>query len=442
MNPSTTLQSPTMDISALVHHDGDAAVLPRRSLSHPHSLSAASPVSSSAHLPTPPKPVRRQMPLKRKRLDPKPVWAFREGEELPPELKRLQEQRQQARPPPPPTPQPQHTPTPRPQAQPPQSMPLRNGAPSNGNGAPPRVITLRELSGFERPVSNDALVYDEVSRKVCDFIYVNAITNDLVRHAIAESEHTNLEIEARWGQLSERTTNSRLRGYHDTETIVKTQAMDISFASAMTMEEHKRMNMYLNKQVQESNAPGSARPPIRYQHTKEVDTLYNLGQEQFATLPDMAKRLISASGVRQRIRVTRDQKTGEVIRSMIKVKMLNLEISSPQTTWDYRIGINIEINYTGPVENLTMAVEGSKADNDLKRHKDRMSYSWLGAYQVDLTQVLQGPTKVHELELELTSDVLLDHGDRIRHKEPTEFESLIAGMMNNLRVLSREITPQ
>jgi len=430
-----------MDISELVHHDGDAPVVPRRSSSIAHSLSAPSPVTTSAHLPTPPQPVRRQMPLKRKRNDPKPVWAYREGENLPPELKRLQEQRQPVRPPPPPTPQPQHTPASRPQAQPPQAMPHRNGAPTNGNGAPPHVISSRELSGFERPVSNDVHVYDEVSRKVCDFIWTNAITSELVRNTIAESEHTNLEIEARWGQLSERTTKTRLRGYHDTETIVKTQNMDIQFASTMTMDEHKRMNMYLNKQVQESNAPGSSRHPIRYQHTREVDTLYDLGQEQFATLPEMAKRLISASGVRQRIRVTRDQKTGAVIRSMIKVKMMNLEISSPQTTWDYRIGINIEINYTGPVENLVMAVEGSKADNDLRRQKDRMSYSWLGAYQVDLTQVLQGNEKTHELELELTSDVLLDHGDRIRRKEPTEFESLIAGMMNNLRVLSREISP-
>jgi polynucleotide 5'-triphosphatase len=43
--------------------------------------------------------------------------------------------------------------------------------------------------------------------------------------------------------------------------------------------------------------------------------------------------------------------------------------------------------------------------------------------------------------LELGSDVLIDNADRVRRKEPNSFEGLINGMMYNLRVLSREITP-
>jgi hypothetical protein len=64
----------------------------------------------------------------------------------------------------------------------------------------------------------------------------------------------------------------------------------------------------------------------------------------------------------------------------------------------------------------------------------------MGAYQVDLTQVVQGSSKNHELELELTSDVLLDNADKAKRKEPSQYENLISGMMNNLRVLSRVIT--
>jgi hypothetical protein len=77
----------------------------------------------------------------------------------------------------------------------------------------------------------------------------------------------------------------------------------------------------------------------------------------------------------------------------------------------------------------------------MKRQKDRMSYSWLGAFQVDLTQVQQGPSKNHELELELNANVLLENADKVNRKEENKFENLISGMMNNLRVLSREITP-
>jgi polynucleotide 5'-triphosphatase len=126
---------------------------------------------------------------------------------------------------------------------------------------------------------------------------------------------------------------------------------------------------------------------------------------------------------------------------MIKHRIGNLEISSPQTEWDYRIGINLEINYAAPTDHLEPVVEPGRTPDSMKRIKDRMSYSWLGAYQVDLTQVQQGSTKNHELELELNSDVLLDNADRVRRKEPNKFEDLITGMMNNLRVLSREITP-
>jgi polynucleotide 5'-triphosphatase len=428
-----------MDISALVNHDGDPAVLPRRSLSNAHSLFVSSPTTAPANLPTPSKSTRRQMPLKRKRHDPKPIWAYREGEELSPELKRVQEQRQ-SRPPPPTVP-----PQPIPQSQPPPPpLAHRNGGPPNGNGVPRPAITTRELSGFERPVSNDAHVYDEVSRKVCAFIWNQAADQrSLVRKAIAVSELTNLEIEARWGQIIERPINTRLRGYHDTETIIKSQAgRDLAFESTMTLQQHKAMNNYLNRQVQQSKLPGAARPPINYQHTKEVDTVYEMGQEQRATLPEAVKTLINdvGGGRPQRIRVTRDQATKQVIRSMIKLKLANLEISSPQTMWDYRIGINLEISYPGPVDNLKPFVEPGKTEESMKRYKDRMSYAWLGAYQVDLTQVLHGSAKIHELELELTSDVLLSNADQNARGQPNEFENLIAGMMNNLRVLSREIT--
>lgn len=142
------------------------------------------------------------------------------------------------------------------------------------------------------------------------------------------------------------------------------------------------------------------------------------------------------------MRVSKDVKTGEVLRKMIKLRIANLEISSPQTEWDYRIGINLEINYPGEIEELEPSVEAGKSLRDMQRIKDRMSYSWLGAYQIDLTQVTQGPSKNHELELELESGVLLREAEKCRQPGPNSFEPLINGMLNNLRVLSREMTPQ
>lgn len=375
------------------------------------------------------------MPLKRKRHEPKPIWAYREGEELPEELQRLQEQqRQQARPPPPPVqPQAHH------QAPP---MPQRNGPPPAASAAAP--ATVNELVGYERPVSNDAHVYDDVSRKVCDFIWTSAVNNELVRKAIAESPATQLEVEARWGQIIDTHSHDRLRGFHDTECVLrKNDNLGIKFESTMTMEQHKRMNMYLNGQVQRS-APnsGNKRPEIKYNHTKEIDQFYEVSQKAFDNLPPTVRILIVQAAKKERIRVSKDAKTGEILRKIIKLRIANLEISSPQTEWDYRIGINLEIDYPGPVEDLEPSVDPGKTLQSMQRQKDRMSYSWLGAYQVDLTQVMQGPNKNHELELELDSQVLLDNADKVRRKEVNSFEPLISGMLNNLRVLSREITPQ
>jgi polynucleotide 5'-triphosphatase len=384
------------------------------------------------------------MSLKRKRHDPKPIWAYREGEELPPELKQLQEQqRQQSRPPlvvaqphvhaqpalpvhPPPRPQPS------PKAE-------RNGHAPSEPGAPPPAGTAPGLAGFERPISYDAQVHDEVSRDVCDFIWNTAVNNETVRNAIMDPK-VQLEVEARWGQILEKQTDQRLRGFWRTECVINTEVLEVKFESTMTALQHKRMNQYLNAQVQHSKAPGAPRPPIDYRHTYETDMFYELDQAGFSMLNPIVQRLISASGTRQKVRVTRDKNTGEFVRALIKHRIGNLEISSPKTEWDYRIGINLEIDFPGPIESLKAALEPGKTLESMQRQKDRMSYSWLGAYQIDLTQVAQGTSKNHELELELNSDVLIAEADKVRRKEPTKFESLINGMMNNLRILSREVT--
>ncbi|KAH6620495.1 CYTH-like domain-containing protein [Boeremia exigua] len=427
-----TLPPPTMDLSAIVNQD-EGLVLPRRSSSIAHAITQPSPVSASSKMAT---PTPRAMALKRKRHEPKPIWAYREKEELSEELQRLQEQqRQQARPPPPPV-----------------QPPAQRQAPAHRPGPPPAgaaaaANSAHELSGYERPVSDDAQVYDDVTRKVCDFIWTTAVNNDLVRKAIQESPHTQLEVEARWGQIIDKHRGSageRLRGVHDTECVVrKTDVLDIKFESTMTMEQHKRMNKYLNGQVQSSvPASGNQRPEVKYHHTKEIDQFYDLGQTGFDKLPPTVRVMIAQSGKAERVRVSVDAKTGHVIRKMIKLRIANLEISSPQTEWDYRIGINLEINYPGAVEELEPSIEKGKTLRDMQRQKDRMSYSWLGAYQIDLTQVVQGPAKNHELELELDSQVLMSEADKVRRREGSGFESLINGMLNNLRVLSREITPQ
>jgi polynucleotide 5'-triphosphatase len=434
-----------MDISALVNHDGDATVLPRRSFSHPHSLSAPSPVTSAAKIPTPPKTAHKQMPLKRRRGDPKPIWAYREGEELPPELKAQQAQRQKARQPAPavqPYVQAQPLAPPHPPARPqPSPMAERNGhPPSDVPVLPHAPHPVQELTGFERPISNDASIYNDISRNVCDFIWNTSVNNEMIRNVIKDPK-VQLEVEARWGHIIDTQTQQRMRGPWRTETVIDSEHFNVKFESTMTVQQHKRTNLYLNNQVQKSKLPGANRPSIDYRHTYETDVFYELDQQGFSTLHPVVQHLIGQTGGRQRVRVTHNKNTGEFLRAIIKHKVGNLEVSSPKTEWDYRIGINLEIEFAGSIDNLVPVVEAGKTPESMQRQKDRMSYSWLGAYQVDLTQVMQGNSKNHELELELDSGVLIAEADKVRKKEVSRFESLINGMMNNLRVLSREITP-
>ncbi|KAF2270948.1 mRNA triphosphatase CET1 [Lojkania enalia] len=310
---------------------------------------------------------------------------------------------------------------------------------SNGLGPP----ASRELQGFERPITDDPHVYDEIVRKVCDFIWNNVIENGDLRAAIAESPQTQVEIEARWGQIQYRQDGVRIHGIHETECVLRSQvSTQTKFESTMSLEQHKKMNNFLNNHVQLSKRLGGMRADIDYKHIKEIDLFYELDQEGFSQLPPLTQRMVGQSQTRQRIRITRDARTGNILRQIIKHRIANLEISSPSNEWDYRIGINLEIQFPGSIQNLTPVIEGSKTIEEMQRKKDRMSYSWLGAFQIDLTQVIQGSLKNHELELEVNADRLIEAADKIKKGEPNEFEALIGGMMNNLRILSREMTPQ
>lgn len=305
------------------------------------------------------------------------------------------------------------------------------------------TLTTQELVGYERPVTNDLKVYDEMSRSICDFIWQNVVENQGLRSVVAESPGVQVEIEARWGQIVDRNTGHRIQGIHDTECVVKDHVSDATkFESTMSLEQHKKMNQFLNGQVSKSKQPGAMRAEVDYKHTKESDIFYELDQGGFNQLPPAIQQLIAQTNARQRIRVTRDMKTNQIIRQIIKYRVKNLEISSPKTEWDYRIGINLEIEFPGSIESLQPAVENGRSVESMERKKDRVSYSWLSAYQIDLTQVVQGKNRNHELELELDAGVVIEAADNIKRNVPSDFESLITGMMNNLRVLSREITPQ
>ena len=160
-----------------------------------------------------------------------------------------------------------------------------------------------------------------------------------------------------------------------------------------------------------------------------------------------------------KVRVTRDQKTNNVLAKIIKARIADMSIYNPQAPLDCRISVNLEMRFDGDIELLVPSPDAPD------RHKDRMSYTQ-GPYQIDLTQVTQiiaatvridprilTPTlinyqqggnrtnKEHELEIEVSTASVSEQGRRAATNEPHEYTSLVEGLLNNVLVLAREAPP-
>lgn len=155
--------------------------------------------------------------------------------------------------------------------------------------------------------------------------------------------------------------------------------------------QHKSFNNYLNHvlmKAAQQPPPGdpSGRPPTRirmhYVHTRERDTFYELPPEKYDILPPSIRATLNPRN-KLRVRVTTDQKTGKVLKKIIKTRIADLNIYSPRTPFDWRISVNMEMPYNYDHEGLA-PLGGDGNDGD--RNKDRLSYKHL-CYQIDLTQV-------------------------------------------------------
>jgi polynucleotide 5'-triphosphatase len=141
----------------------------------------------------------------------------------------------------------------------------------------------------------------------------------------------------------------------------------------------------LNNQV-EATHPNKPKPrprvPISYLHRRETDRFYTLPADKHDLIPAAVRELITKRDVS--VRVTTDQKTGQIIARIIKVRIADLDIFCPQLPLDCRISINFELKFEGDIEEIIRnAAPGEKRP---ERQKDRLSYTQ-GLYQFDLTQV-------------------------------------------------------
>ncbi|KAL7280233.1 hypothetical protein ACG7TL_006652 [Trametes sanguinea] len=316
----------------------------------------------------------------------------------------------------------------------PQNM--HSSAVSNGNG---HAYESAQDSSALPPLSLSILgvePIDEFIREVADFIHFQICNRPLELGGL-------VEVEAKIGLLRERETGQRLQLPVLVETILAPNAIDLRFESNMLAKQHRHFNTLLNN-LRTTPSPAHPSSTLKYQHLHLIDNFYSVE---------------GGGGRGEKVRVTRDEKTGEVRECVRKIRLADLNIFCPKRHADWRISVNLEIPVPPPLGSPTHT-----------RKKDRMSYSH-EEFVIDLTQVTSTagpgskvsiarttisitamitdvrmqiqPEILHELELELARPEYLlttaaKRGDpNVSEMERGAFDELIRAFVNNARILVR-----
>ena len=217
-------------------------------------------------------------------------------------------------------------------------------------------------------------------------------------------------------------------------------------------DQHRRFNDYLNKQVKDSQLaqmPGISRTrsPLCYRRSREVDTFHDLPPAELEILPPAVKASLEANSHRfkPRLRVTRDLQTGRVLAKIIKARIQDLHVYNPNPSFpfDWRISVNVEMNWEGNLDGL-LAGPGRSTHQDTLQGRDKNRLSYRHQYsQIDLTQVVptadaagRGEGTTHELEIELDSSELKRQYKLVGQGQLNNYENLVRGFVNNVRILS------
>ncbi|KAK0611784.1 CYTH-like domain-containing protein [Immersiella caudata] len=346
----------------------------------------------------------------------------------------------------------------------PDSLPSRHTSPEDSRRAAPQHPSATQpapappgpdpsmgegslLGQWEPSITNEIPLTD-TSRAIADFLFRFVIANEDFNQI--QSRGVHFEIEAKLGTLIDKHDGQQLRLPIRTECILADEgewANRFGFKSSMSEGQHRQFNEFLNDMVKQAHQDNKERQrprvPIRYKHRREIDKFYELpAHVRDQTLPPCVTVPMQHAA---KVRVTYDQKTNEVLAKIVKVRIADINLHVPSSPLDCRISINLEMDWSGSVDDLEQMAAQSTRPAPPNRNKDRLSYNH-SHYQIDLTQVTimgqQGghPKKEHELEVELSPDALIDQGKRAMNGQPNQYADLVDGFLNNIRVLARKAT--
>lgn len=309
--------------------------------------------------------------------------------------------------------------------------------------APPKPDhTFYGLPGpWEKNLAN-ATLPDTTAAAIADWLFAKVISNPDIEEI--ESRNVKFEIEAKFGTLVDKQTNTRVALPVATECLLDESDNWLTFKASMTLKQHQFFNKFLNQVVADAHpdnpknrGPGSQpRVPIEYIHRREIDRFVELTPElRDKYVPACVAKLSRNRGVK--VRVTQEAETNKVIARIVKARIADASIFFPHSL-DCRISVNLEWDWDGPTDELDHLAPSER--NNYRRDKDRVSYKQ-GFYQVDLTQVKSpppNPSREHELEVELDAPVIIDQGRRAVSNRPNQYLDIISGFLGNIRLLARQ----
>ncbi|PPQ75512.1 hypothetical protein CVT24_013186 [Panaeolus cyanescens] len=263
---------------------------------------------------------------------------------------------------------------------------------------------------------------DEFIKQIADFIHHMIMTRPLTDVA----PQARVEVEAKIGLLRDKSSGQRLSLPILSEAILA-PGVDVRFESNMSSNQHRHFNNLLNQLKTASDQPNHPSTPLGYTHHYLVDSFFPPSDQGLS---------LGHPYDREKIRVTRDEKSGTVIESVRKIRLGDLNIVSPKNLADWRVSVNLEVPMPHPVGIATH-----------KRRKDRLSYTH-EEFVIDLTQVTtsaanEPPQVLHELEIEIMRPELLLASAAKRldpnasEHEKSAFDELIRAFVNNARILAR-----
>ncbi|BGO96114.1 hypothetical protein NBRC10512_002946 [Rhodotorula toruloides] len=287
---------------------------------------------------------------------------------------------------------------------PPAPAPVASTSTARSAPPPPPPAPARRGSLALEPSIFNVEPIDEFTREVADWLW----------GFCAQLDWDTVEIEAKIGLLVDRNGGMRVNLPVPIETIL-TDDSGLRFESNMTVNQHKAFNQLLNSRVEESAHPSYAFAPVRYSHTRELDT--------FHEIPAMQGQ------PKRKVRVTRDQKDkSKPPIAVEKVRVADMNIFSPKRLFDWRVSVSLEMPAPIPDTPPTHS-----------RYKDRISYSHQ-LFQVDLTQVTvpSSPKPTHELEIEFKrARGLLEEAAKEQRGEENKYLEMVQVLLNNIRMLIR-----